>query len=167
MRAVLRLRFAHGSEDGVAGAGQALSGVAAEATAGTSDQNCLGHVRVPVDRGFRGHAAWTRFGSLRARKSLDDCRDLRSLAFERKMTGIEQMDFCGRIVAPEGLSAGRQEERIVFAPHGKKRGQPSADVLLELGIQREVALVVAKQNELDLVVSGSGEERGIKSPRIG
>jgi hypothetical protein len=54
------------------------------------------------------------------------------------------MDFCRRIVAPEGLSAGRQEERIVFSPHGKKRGTPRAQVLLEFRVERDVALVVAE-----------------------
>src|SRR5215469_18540690 len=43
MIAVLRLRIAHRREHRVAGAGQRLGSVAAEAAAGACDQDCLGH----------------------------------------------------------------------------------------------------------------------------
>ena len=49
----------------------------------------------------------------------DDDRNLWSLAFEREMTCFEQMDLGIRIVLPECLGAGRQEKRIVLAPHGQ------------------------------------------------
>ena len=50
----------------------------------------------------------------------DRC-DLRATTLERKMAGIEQMDFGLRVVALEGFRASRQKERIVLAPHRKKR----------------------------------------------
>src|SRR5690242_15526000 len=78
----------------------------------------------------------------------DDGGDLGSLAFEREMPGIEQVDFGLGIVTPEGLGAGGQEERIVLAPDGEKRRSPAAEVLLEFGIERDIALVVAEQVEL-------------------
>jgi hypothetical protein len=37
-----------------------------------------------------------------------------------------------RIVAREGLSARRQEERVVLAPYREQRRSAGADVLLEL-----------------------------------
>jgi hypothetical protein len=42
-----------------------------------------------------------------------------------------------------------------------------ADVFLEFGIERDIALIVAKQIELDLVVARAGEERRIQRPTIG
>jgi hypothetical protein len=93
-------------------------------------------------------------------------RALRSLAFQREMPGVEQMDFGIRVVSFEGLGAGRQEERIVLAPYREKLGPPGADVLLEFGIERDIALVVAEQIKLDLVIAGSGEERRVDGPGI-
>src|SRR5262249_36643144 len=92
----------------------------------------------------------------------DDPGDLRSLAFQREVTGVEQVDFGVRVVALEGLGAGRQEKRIVLPPYRQKRGPPSAYVLLEFGIERDIALVIAKQIELDLVIAGAREERGVQ-----
>ncbi len=104
------------------------------------------------------------FWQLAGQEVADDRRDLRALAFQRKMAGVEQMDFGVRVVVFEGLSAGRQEERIVLAPYREERGPPGPDVLLKFGIERDIALVVAEQIELDLVISGSGEERRVDGP---
>jgi hypothetical protein len=49
------------------------------------------------------------------------------------------------------LGAGRQEERIVPAPHGKEWRLVGAEVVLECRIERDVALVVAEQIQLDLI----------------
>ena len=82
------------------------------------------------------------------------------------MTGIEQMHLSVGIVALKGLGAGWKEKRIVLAPHGKERRPPRAEVFLEFRIKRYVALIVAKQIELNLVVSRPGEERGIERPGV-
>jgi hypothetical protein len=97
----------------------------------------------------------------------NDRRDLRPATLEREMAGIEQTDFGLRVVALERFRAGRQKERIVLAPHGKKRRARVAKVLLELGVERDIALIVAEQVELDLVVAGPGKKRGVKGPGIG
>ena len=59
-----------------------------------------------------------------------------------------------RDVAPEGFGAGRQEERIVLAPHRQERRLVGAEIVLEGRIERDVALVVAEQIELHLVGAG-------------
>src|SRR5262249_21252819 len=87
-------------------------------------------------------------------------------AFEREMTGVEKVDFRVRMVALECLRTGRQEERIVLAPYGEKRRPLGADVFLEFGIERDVTLIIAEQVELDIVVTGAGEERRIQGPGI-
>src|SRR5262245_36972925 len=62
---------------------------------------------------------WPRF--LAGEEVADDHCDFGSTALEREMTGVEQVDFGVRIVAFEGLRAGRQKEGVVLAPHRKKR----------------------------------------------
>src|SRR5437764_3629923 len=99
-------------------------------------------------------------------KIADDGCDLWCVTFEREMAGLEQMNFGVRIVALERLRAGRQKERIVLAPHRKKRRPASANVVLEFGIERDVALIIAEQIELNLVIAGAGEQRGIQGPGV-
>jgi hypothetical protein len=96
-------------------------------------------------------------GQLAGEEVADDRRDLRSLALQREMTGIEQMNFRIWIVALERFSAGRQEERIILAPDREKRWPLRAKILLKFRVERDVALIVTKQIELDLVIAGSSE----------
>src|SRR6516225_8302065 len=96
----------------------------------------------------------------------DDHCDFRSMALEREMTSIEQVDFGVGVVAFESLRASRQKERIVLAPHRKKRRPLCAEVVLEFGIKRDVAFIVAKQVELYLVIAGPGEECRVERPSI-
>src|SRR4029077_14212181 len=95
------------------------------------------------------------FEQLACQEVADDRRDLGSLALEGEVAGIEQVDLGVRIVAFEGLGPGGQEERVVLAPNRKKRRLPGADVFLEFGIERDIALVVAEQIELDFVIARS------------
>src|SRR5262245_14653082 len=99
-----------------------------------------------------------RRASLRARQEIAYRRsDLVTVRLERKVTGIKQAHICVRYVAFECLRTSRQEERIVLAPHGQKRRLVFAEVALEFGIQRDVALVVAKQVKLHVVGARSCE----------
>src|SRR5207302_5399075 len=54
-------------------------------------------------------------------KVADERRYFWSAALQRKMAGIEQMDFGFRVVAFERLGAGSQKERIVSAPDREQR----------------------------------------------
>src|SRR5215813_7614600 len=76
--------------------------------------------------------------------------DLVAVCLERKVAGVQEAHICGRDVTFECLRTRRQEERIVLAPHGKKRRLMLAKIGLEFGIERDVALVVAEQVELHL-----------------
>ena len=82
------------------------------------------------------------------------------------MTGIEQTDFGVGVVAFESLRASRQKEGIVLAPHRQKRRPLCAKVLLEFGVERDVAFVVAEQIELYLVIAGPGKQRRVEGPGI-
>src|SRR5215831_4164991 len=79
----------------------------------------------------------------------DDHCDFMAMALEREMTSIEQVDFGVGVVAFESLRASRQKEGIVLAPHRKKRRPLCTKVLLEFGVARDVALIVAEQVELE------------------
>ena len=50
-------------------------------------------------------------------------------------------------------------------PAGRKKGSFFPHTL-EFGIERDVALIVAKQVELNLVIAGPGEEFRIERPSI-
>ena len=75
------------------------------------------------------------FGQPASEKVANDRRDLRSLAFQREVASIEQVDFGVRDVAFECFGAGWQEERVVPTPDCKQWRTTGAEVFLELGIE--------------------------------
>ena len=104
------------------GTGQGFGGVPAEARAGTGDEDYLGHDQFPSNSdglGASEQCGESLLRKLAGEEVADNCRDLRSLAFQREMAGIEQVYFSVRVIAFEGLGAGRQEKRIVLAPDGE------------------------------------------------
>jgi hypothetical protein len=82
------------------------------------------------------------------KKSVDLSGNLPGVGLQREVPGVEDMDLRTGKVALEGLGAGREEERIVLAPHRQKLRLVLAEVGLELRVQGDVALVVAEQVEL-------------------
>ena len=58
------------------------------------------------------------------------------------MPGVEEHDLGARVVPLEGVGPGREKERIGFAPHGERRWPVGTEILLELGIELDVARVV-------------------------
>src|SRR5262249_12537670 len=84
----------------------------------------------------------------------DRGRDVFGMRLEREMAGVEEADDRAANVALEGLGTGRQEERIVLAPDRQQRWLMPAEILLERGVQRDIALVVADQVQLDVVGTG-------------
>src|SRR5262249_43180039 len=85
----------------------------------------------------------------------DHCRDLLRMSLEREVTGVEEMDYGIGNIALERLSAARQEKRIILPPHRQEARLVRPEVVLECRVQRDVALVVAEQVQLDLVGAGS------------
>ena len=79
------------------------------------------------------------------------------MVLEREVTRVEEFDGRVRVIAFEGIGAGRQEEGVVLAPDRQKTRFMRAEVFLEFRIERDVALVVAEEIELDLVSAGSGQ----------
>src|SRR5271165_2512055 len=72
------------------------------------------------------------------------------------------MHFGRGVITPEGLGPRREEERIVLAPHGQEWWLFRAEVLLELGVERDVAGVIQEQVELNLIISWARQQRGIE-----
>src|SRR5262249_54070076 len=87
----------------------------------------------------------------------DNRGDLARMRFQGKLPGIEKVD--GRVgnVAFERFRSGWQEEGIVLAPHCEEWRLVRAEVVLEGRIERDIALVVAEEVELDLICARTSE----------
>ena len=77
---------------------------------------------------------------------------------QSKMPSVDKLHYRLRVVTLECLSTGRDEDLVVLAPDGQGGRLVLAEELLELGVQRQVRLVVVQVAELDLVVSGPIDE---------
>src|SRR5215472_3680749 len=99
-------------------------------------------------------------------KSADGAGDFLMMGFEREVTGVEETDLSVDVVALERFCAGRKKKRIVLAPDGKKGRPRGTEILLKLGIQGDVARVVEKEVELDLVDAGTSQKRRIQFVRF-
>ena len=93
----------------------------------------------------------------KAEEVADGRRDLRGVRLQREMPGIEETHDRVRDVAFERLGPWRQEERVVLAPHRQQRRLVSAEILLERRVERDIALVVAEQVELQLGRAGPAQ----------
>src|SRR6266446_552651 len=65
------------------------------------------------------------------------------------------------------LGAGRQEERIVPAPHREEWRLVGAEVPLKSRVERDVALVVAEQVQLDFIGAGTRQIEVVKRLTVG
>src|SRR5438128_10698586 len=78
----------------------------------------------------------------------DGGRDFGGVGFQREMAGVEEAYRGVRNIALERVGAGRQEERIILAPHCEEGRLVGAEIILEGRVERDVALVVTEQIEL-------------------
>src|SRR5262249_8993111 len=75
----------------------------------------------------------------------------------REVARIEELDYGAGNIALERLSTGRQEKGIVLSPRRQEAWFVSAEGVLESRVERDVALVIAKQVQLNLVCAGAGQ----------
>ena len=66
------------------------------------------------------------------------------VGFQREVTGLVEVHFGVRIVALERFGPRGQKEWIILAPRRQKRRLLSAEIFLELGIERDVARVIQR-----------------------
>src|SRR5215475_163633 len=97
----------------------------------------------------------------------DRDRDLLAMRFQCEMAGVEEADDRTGDVAFERLGTWREEERIVPAPERQEGWVVRSEVLLEGGVQRDVALVVAEQVQLDFIRTGTGQVEVVERIAIG
>ena len=83
------------------------------------------------------------------------------------MAAVHEPHFRFRVVTAEGLRPGREEERIIAAPHGKGGRPVLAKPCLDGRVQRDVALIVQQQVELDLVVARAVQQRLVQGVSFG
>src|SRR5436309_6132544 len=100
-------------------------------------------------------------------EAADRRRDLRGMRFQREVTRVEESDDGTGNIPLERLGAGRQEERVVLAPHRQQRRPVRAEVFLERRVQRDIAGIIEAQVELDLVVAGPSEQRRVQRVALG
>src|SRR5262249_47659991 len=73
------------------------------------------------------------------------------MSFKREVASIEEMNGRTGNVAFERLGTRRQKERIVLSPCRKEAWLLRPKIILESWVERDIALVVAEQVQLDFV----------------
>ena len=76
------------------------------------------------------------------------------VGFQREVTRVVEMHLSVGVVALEHFSARGQEKWIIFAPDSQQGWLLYAEILLELGIERNITGIVQKEVKLDFVVAG-------------
>src|SRR5712691_5414054 len=100
-------------------------------------------------------------------KLTDRYRDLVAVCLERKVASVKEAHIGLRHVTLECLCASRQEERIVLAPRRQKRRLMLAEIGLERGVERDIALVVAEQIELNLIRAAACQVEIVERKSVG
>src|SRR5260370_42660921 len=87
-------------------------------------------------------------------------RNFLIVRFEREVARVIEMDFRVRVISPERLRAAGQEERVAIAPDSQQWRPLCAEIFLELWIESDVARIIQKEVEMDLVIAGTRQQRG-------
>src|SRR5262249_51775979 len=87
----------------------------------------------------------------------DHRRDLLRMGLESEVARVEEMDYRTGDIAPERLSTARQEKGVVLSQHRQEMWLVRSEVMLEGRVERDVALVIAEQIQLDLVGARAGQ----------
>src|SRR5215813_12971321 len=83
-------------------------------------------------------------------------RNFRGVGLQREMSGIKKAHDRTGVFSFERLGTHREDERVVLAPHRQETRVAGAEIFLESWIERDIALVIAKQVELQLIGTGTG-----------
>src|SRR5579872_1060869 len=83
------------------------------------------------------------------------------------MPGVVKDHFGTRVIAFESFSAWRQKERVVLSPHRKDWRPLCAEEFLKPGVQRNVARIIQKQVELNLVIAWTSKQCRIELISLG
>src|SRR5262252_4432545 len=106
---------------------------------------------IPPPIRTKGRSCCATSMSLGQEKIADGARYFVAMRLKREVAGVKKVHLSVRDVAFERFRTRRQKERIVLAPCGQKRRLVFAQIVLEFRIERDVALVVAEEIELNLV----------------
>ena len=75
------------------------------------------------------------------------------MRLQREVAGIVEMHFRARNVALESLGAGRDEGWIVLPPNDENGWMRATEILLEFGIERDIAAIIHQQIELNFIIA--------------
>jgi hypothetical protein len=81
------------------------------------------------------------------------------LVFQREMPGVEEMQLGVRQVSKIGRRAVGRKNLVVLAPDDQRRRLALAKECLKLRIERDVRSIIEEEVELDVLVSGTIEQR--------
>src|SRR5262249_8877365 len=87
----------------------------------------------------------------------DHRRDLRGVGLEREVARVEEVDRRAGNVASERLGAARQKEGVVLSPHRQEGRLARPEVALKGRVERDVALVITEEVQLDLVSAAAAQ----------
>src|SRR5262245_29075671 len=85
------------------------------------------------------------------------CPDLVRMSLEREVARVEEVDGRFGNVAFERLGTLRQKKGIVLSPYPQEAWLVGPEVILEVWVGRNVALVIAEQIQLDFVGTRTGQ----------
>ena len=110
---------------------------------------------VVEERNVGARTAGRRSVAESAGKKIADGRtNFRIVRLQREMPSVKEANYRVRNVALESLGPLWQEERIILAPHRQKARLVGAEIFLKGGVERDIALIVPKQVELQLGRAG-------------
>ena len=103
---------------------------------------------------------WLRCLDLRCKLAAEEvsngARDFLMVRFEGEVAGVVEPHLGTRVVVFERFRTWGKKERIALAPDRQQRRLLGAEIFLELRIERDIAGIIQKQVELDLVIAGPG-----------
>ncbi len=75
------------------------------------------------------------------------------VSLQRKVSGIQQLDHCIRIVPLVGFGAWRNEERVALAPDRQRWHLGVSEELLKRRVELQVVLIVVEQIKLNVLIA--------------
>src|SRR5262245_24112678 len=88
------------------------------------------------------------------------------MAFQREVSGVENMNLGLGEITLEGPSTVRAKDSVVATPYSQQGHLASPEVLVHPRVQLDVAGIAPEELQLDLVIAGPVEQRLIVGPGV-
>ena len=92
-------------------------------------------------------------------KEITNCRRyFVGVGFQREVAGVVKVNFSAGVITPESLGTAREKERVVLAPDCEQRRPLDAEVFLKPRVERDIAGIIEKQIQLNLIVTWASQQ---------